>query len=50
MSKKNLAGAVRMNSAEKRQTGEIPSSWRQSRPIEWRLRSLINQRRRARSR
>jgi len=39
-----------MNSAKKRTTGEIPSRWRESRPIAWRLRSLINQRKRVRSR
>lgn len=50
MSKKIIAEAILMNSAKKRPTGEIPSRWRQSRPMAWRLRSLINQRKRARSR
>lgn len=37
-----------MNSAHKRPAGEIPAHWRKSRPLGWRLRSLINQRRRGR--
>ena len=37
-----------MNSAQKSPPGEIPTHWRKSRPIAWRLRSLINQRKRAR--
>lgn len=37
-----------MNSAQKRPAGDIPAHWRKSRPMAWRLRSLINQRKRAR--
>jgi hypothetical protein len=37
-----------MNSAQKRPAPEAPQQWRKSRPLTWRLRSLINQRRRGR--
>ncbi len=48
MPEHHLTEAQRMNSAQKRPTGDIPAQWRKSRPMAWRLRSLINQRKRAR--
>ena len=49
MPMKESREAEPMNSAQKRPTGEIPAKWRKSRPLAWRLRSLINQRRRGRN-
>ncbi len=48
MPENHLNEAQRMNSAQKRPAGEIPAQWRKSRPMAWRLRSLINQRKRSR--
>ena len=48
MSDNQLTEAQRMNSAQKRPAGDIPAQWRKSRPMNWRLRSLINQRKRNR--
>ena len=48
MTETHLTEEPRMNSARKRPAAEIPAHWRKSRPMNWRLRSLINQRKRAR--
>lgn len=48
MAEKHSIEERRMNSAQKRPAREVPMQWRKSRPLAWRLRSLINQRKRGR--
>jgi hypothetical protein len=48
MTERYLPRGTTMNSARKRPPAGIPAHWRKSRPLSWRLRSLINQRKRGR--